>query len=311
MWLDETFNLKYPIIQGGMSQVATPEFAAAVSNAGALGSLGTGSLGADAVREWIHKTRELTDKPFSVNIMLMNPEAEAIAQVVAEEKVAAVTTGAGSPAAYVPMWQEAGVKVIPVVASLMMAQRMQRIGVDAVVAEGQEAGGHIGEQTSMTLWPLLARNLDIPVIAAGGIAHGEEALTAEVMGCEGMQIGTLFLATEECPIHQNYKDALVKARESKITTIGRISGVPCRCLKNRMTRQYLQEEKAGADVETLERFTVGALRRAVVDGDTKEGNVMLGLAAAAIDDILPLKERLDRLMAERDAAYERLVSRHA
>ena len=311
MWLDEKFGLKYPIIQGGMSRVATPEFAAAVSNAGALGTLGTGSLRADQVREWIHVTRELTDKPFAVNVMLMNPESKTIAQILVEEKVDVVTTGAGSPGAYVEAWHEAGISVIPVVSSLLMAQRMERLGIDAVIAEGQEAGGHIGEQTSMTLWPLLARNLSVPVIAAGGIAHGEEALTVEVMGCQGMQLGTLFLATEECPIHENYKQAVVNARESQITAIGRNGGVPCRVLKNRMTREYLRQEKEGADVETLELLTLGALGKAVKEGDTQYGSLMMGLAAAAIDDILPLKERLERLMQEKEEALSRFNGRQA
>lgn len=309
MWLAEKFGLRYPIIQGGMSRVATPEFAAAVSNAGALGTLGTGSLRADQVRDWIHRTRELTDKPFAVNVMLMNPESKAIAQILVEEKVDVVTTGAGSPGAYVEAWHSAGISVIPVVSSLLMAQRMERLGIDAVIAEGQEAGGHIGEQTSMTLWPLLARSLSVPVIAAGGIAHGEEALTVEVMGCQGMQLGTLFLATEECPIHENYKQAVINARESQITAIGRNGGVPCRVMKNRMTREYLRQEKEGADVETLELLTLGALGKAVTEGDTQYGSLMMGLTAAAIDDILPLAERLERLMEERDEALTRFKGR--
>ncbi len=301
MWLDETFGLKYPLIQGGMAQVATAEFAAAVSEAGALGVIGTGAMPAWAVEEAINRVRELTDRPFGVNIMLLNPEADAIAELLARERVPLVTTGAGSPGKYIPMWHEAGIRVIPVVASLGLAERMQRIEVDAVIAEGQEAGGHIGEATSMVLWPLLSSKLDIPVIAAGGLATGAQLLAAEILGAQGYQLGTLMLSAAECPIHENYRKALLEATDSRITVLGREQGMPSRVLKNRLARQYTARSRAGADKMELEEMMLGALRRAVKDGDVENGAVMLGQVAAQIDCIRPLAELLATLFEEKEA----------
>ena len=292
MWLDEHFGLKYPVLQGGMAYVATAEFAAAVSEAGALGQVGSGSMSAGMVRDAIRRVRELTDRPFGVNIMLMNPEAEEIARILAEEKVPLITTGAGSPGRYIAMWKEAGSTVIPVVSSLSLAERMVRQGADAVIAEGQEAGGHVGELTSMVLWPLIADHLDAPVIAAGGIAGARQVRAALALGAQGLQLGTLFLATEECPIHPVYKEALLKATDTQVSVMGRWGGIPCRVLKNKLYRDYLLKERQGAGKEELEAMLSGSLRHAVVDGDRNRGAFMMGLAAAQIHEVKPLVQLL-------------------
>lgn len=297
MWLSETFDLKYPVLQGGMAWVATAEFAAAVSEAGALGQIGSGSMTAEMVRSSIRRVRELTDRPFGVNLMLMNPEAEQIAQVLAEERVPLVTTGAGSPGKYIEQWKKAGSIVIPVVSSLSLAERMQRQGADAVIAEGQEAGGHIGEQTSMVLWPLIADNLSIPMIAAGGIATPRHIRAAIELGADGFQLGTLFLAAEECPIHPAYKEAVIKATDTQVSVMGRLGGVPCRVLKNRFCRDYIALEREGADKEALEEMLGGSLRQAVQEGDSSKGAFMMGLVAASIKEIKPLDQLLADLFA--------------
>lgn len=302
MWLQKTFDLKYPILQGGMAHVATAEFAAAVSNAGAMGQLGSGAMTATEVRQAIQKLKSLTDKPFGVNVMMMNPEVEEIARIVAEERVPLVTTGAGNPGSFIPMWKESGCKVIPVVSSLSLAIRMQRAGADAVIGEGQEAGGHIGEMTSLVLWPLLSQNLEIPVIAAGGIANGAQMLAAHLLGAEGFQIGTLFLVAEECPIHPHYKEAVINARDSQIGVIGRISGLPCRVLKNQLARQAVELEKNESDKMILEQRLAGSLRRAVYEGDKLEGGFMMGLSASLIHEVKPIREILEDLLEEAKAA---------
>ncbi|HHU07897.1 MAG TPA: enoyl-[acyl-carrier-protein] reductase FabK [Clostridiaceae bacterium] len=295
MWLDETFNLKYPILEGGMAYVGTADFAAAVSEAGALGQIGSGSMSAEMVRDAIHRVRELTDRPFGVNIMLMNPAADEIARILAEEEVPLITTGAGSPGKYISMWKDAGSTVIPVIPSLALAQRMERQGADAVIAEGQEAGGHIGEQTSMVLWPLVADKISIPMIAAGGIATPRQVKAAIELGAQGLQLGTLFLSAEECPIHPAYKEALLKATDTKITVMGRTGGVPCRVLKNRFARDYMAREREGADIDELERLLIGSLSSAVQNGDDESGAFMMGLAAAQITKIKPLSQLLEDL----------------
>ena len=297
MWLSETFDLKYPVLQGGMAWVATAEFAAAVSEAGALGQIGSGSMTAEMVRSSIRRVRELTDRPFGVNLMLMNPEAKQIAQVLAEERVPLVTTGAGSPGKYIEQWKKAGSIVIPVVSSLSLAERMQRQGADAGIAEGQEAGGHIGEQTSMVLWPLIADNLSIPMIAAGGIATPRHIRASIELGADGFQLGTLFLAAEECPIHPAYKEAVIKATDTQVSVMGRVGGVPCRVLKNRFCRDYIALEREGADKEALEEMLGGSLRQAVQEGDSSKGAFMMGLVAASIKEIKPLDQLLADLFA--------------
>ncbi len=302
MWLQKTFNLEYPVLQGGMAHISTAAFAAAVSNAGAMGQIGSGAMTASQVRDAICQARSLTDKPFGVNVMLMNPDVDEIAEIIAEERVPLVTTGAGNPGRFISMWKEAGCVVIPVVSSLSLAIRMQRTGADAVIAEGQEAGGHIGEMTSLVLWPLLSENLDIPVIAAGGLAKGSQLLAARLLGAEGFQIGTLFLATEECPIHEHYKDAVIQARDSQIGVIGRFNGLPCRVLKNSLARQAIELEKHESDKMILEQKLAGSLRRAVFDGDKVDGGFMMGLSASLINEIMPIRQRLEKLFEEMEAA---------
>lgn len=269
-------GVKYPIIQGGMAWVAEYHLAAAVSNAGGLGLIGAASAPAEWVREQIQKAKELTDKPFGVNIMLMSPYADEVAQIVAEERVKVVTTGAGNPEKYMKMWKEAGVKVIPVVASVALAKRMERSGADALVAEGCEAGGHIGESTTMVLVPQVVDAVSIPVIAAGGIADGRGIAAAFMLGAKGVQMGTHFVVTEESQVHDNYKERIIKARDIDSRVTGRTTGHPVRALRNEMTKQYIELENKGAGFEELEKLTLGGLRKAVIEGDVVHGSVMAG-----------------------------------
>ena len=293
--LDKLLHTEFPVIQGGMANIATGAFAAACSNAGALGLIAAGSLDAEAVRQEIHACRALTNKPFGVNIMLMSPHAADIARVVIEEHVPVVTTGAGSPARYIPAWKEAGITVIPVIAATVMAQRMARLGADAVVAEGTESGGHVGELTTMALVPQVCDAVDIPVIAAGGIADGRQMAAAFALGACGVQLGTCLLVSEECPIHMNYKQALLDARDSDTAVSGRIGGVPVRSLKNAMVIEYIEREKAGASREELERFALGSLRRAVLDGDIQTGSLMAGQVAGMLREIRPVRAILEEM----------------
>ena len=288
MKINELLNTKYPFIQGGMANIATGEFAAAVSNAGGLGLIGAGGMDADMLRDNIRKCKSLTDKPFGVNIMLMNPHADAMAQIVVEEGVKIVTTGAGNPGKYVEMWKNAGIIVIPVVASVALAKKMESLGVDALVAEGTEAGGHIGETTTMALVPQIVDAVSIPVVAAGGIADGRQLAAAFALGACGAQLGTCLLVSEECPIHQAYKEAIVKASDISTVVTGRIAGTPVRIIKNTMAREYIKMEKDGADKMELEKFTLGSLRRAVFEGDTKTGSLMAGQVAGQLNEIKPL-----------------------
>ena len=268
-------GIKYPIIQGGMAWVAEHHLAAAVSEAGGLGLIGAASAPAEWVREQIRAARKLTDKPFGVNIMLMSPYAADVAKVIVEEGVQVVTTGAGSPGKYMEMWKEAGVKVIPVVASVALAKRMERAGADAIVAEGCESGGHVGESTTMTLVPQVVDAVDIPVIAAGGIGDGRGIAATFMLGAKAVQMGTAFVVTEEAQVHQNYKDKILKASDIDTRVTGRTTGHPVRALRNEMTKKYLKMEQEGAPFEELELMTLGGLRKAVVDGDVKTGSVML------------------------------------
>ena len=306
--LHKLLGTEFPFIQGGMANIATGEFAAAVSNAGALGLVGAGGMNAEQVREHIRICKSLTDKPFGVNIMLMNPDAANIAKVVVEEGVKVVTTGAGSPNVYMPMWKEAGIRVFPVIAAALMAQRVEKAGADAVIAEGTESGGHVGEMTTMALVPQVVDAVKVPVIAAGGIASGRQLLAAEALGACGVQMGTCLLASEECPIHANYKQAVLDARDSDTIVTGRIGGTPVRILKNRMARAYVAHEKAGASKEELEQFTLGSLRKAVFDGDVNEGSLMAGQVAGMVHEIRPLRAIFEGLMAEYEAAKSALLS---
>ncbi len=293
-------GIEYPIIQGGMAWVAEYHLASAVSNAGGLGLIGAASAPAEWVREQIKKAKELTDKPFGVNIMLMSPYADEVAEIVAQEGVKVVTTGAGNPEKYMKMWKEAGVKVIPVVASVALAKRMERSGADAVVAEGCEAGGHIGESTTMVLVPQVADAVNIPVIAAGGIADGRGIAAAFMLGAKGVQMGTHFVVTDESQVHDNYKERIIKARDIDSRVTGRTTGHPVRALRNEMTKQYIELENKGASFEELEQLTLGGLRRAVVDGDVVNGSVMSGQIAGMVKERMSCKELIDKLVRETD-----------
>ena len=298
MKLNQILGTEFPIMQGGMAQVATGAFAAAVSNAGALGIIGTGAMNGEMMRKEIETAKSLTDKPFGVNLMMMNPDGEEMAQIIAEEKPSVVTTGAGNPGKYVKMWKEQGIKVIPVVSSVALAKRLEREGVDAIIAEGTESGGHIGELTTMVLLPQVADAVSVPVIGAGGIASGRQMKAAEILGAVGVQIGTVLLGSEECPIHANYKNALIKAKDRATVVTGRSVGVPVRVLKNGMTRDYLELEQSGAEKMELEKFTLGALRRAVHEGDVDRGSLMAGQDASYIKEIRPLRVILEEMMKE-------------
>ena len=298
MKLNQILGTEFPIMQGGMAQVATGAFAAAVSNAGALGIIGTGAMNGEMMRKEIETAKSLTDKPFGVNLMMMNPDVEEMAQIIAEEKPSVVTNGAGNPGKYVKMWKEQGIKVIPVVSSVSLAKRLEREGVDAIIAEGTESGGHIGELTTMVLLPQVADAVSVPVIGAGGIASGRQMKAAEILGAVGVQIGTVLLGSEECPIHANYKNALIKAKDRATVVTGRSVGVPVRVLKNGMTRDYLELEQSGAEKMELEKFTLGALRRAVHEGDVDRGSLMAGQDASYIKEIRPLRVILEEMMKE-------------
>ena len=291
----EILNIKYPIIQGGMAWVADSNLAAAVSNAGGFGIIGTGSATADIVKKEIDNCRRLTDKPFGVNIMLMSPNADEIIDLIIEEKPAGITTGAGNPAKYMDRLKEAGIKVIPVVPTVALAQRMEKLGADAVIAEGTEAGGHIGELTTMVLVPQVAEALSIPVIAAGGVADGRGIAASFALGAEGVQIGTRFICSEECNIHQNYKDAVLKAKDRDAVVTGRPTGHPVRTLKNKLAKKYLKMEKEGASPEELEKLGAGALRLAVVEGDKDGGSFMAGQSAAMVREIKPCKDIVEEI----------------
>lgn len=299
----DMLGIEYPIIQGGMAWVAEYHLAAAVSEAGGLGILGAGGAPAQWVREQIGKVRETTRNPFGVNLMLMNPEADAIARVIAEEKVKVGTTGAGNPGKYVAMWKEAGVKVIPVVASVAMARMMERAGADAVVAEGTESGGHIGAATTMTLVPQVADAVHIPVIAAGGIADGRGLAAAFMLGAEAVQMGTRFIVARESIVHENYKKKVIDARDIDSEVTGMSHGHPVRQLRNQMTREYLKREKAGASFEELEQLTLGALRKAVVEGDAESGTLMAGQIAGLVHKEQTCGEMIAEIMEQ---AEERL-----
>lgn len=297
MSIDKLLGIKYPIIQGAMARIADATLAAAVSNAGGLGIIAAGGLSKEELRFQIQKCKELTSHPFGVNIMLMAPNRDELAQVLVEEHVAVVTTGAGSPEPYVSMWKNAGIKVIPVVASVKHARKMESLGVDAIVAEGTEAGGHIGSTTTLCLVPQVVDAVTIPVIAAGGIASGRAMKAVEVLGAQGVQIGTLFLATLECPISDSYKKAIVNANDTDTVVTGLHVGAPVRTIKNKMTDAYLKLEREGADREELEKFTMGSLKKAV-DGDVDYGSLMSGQIAGMVSSVCSVKDVIETLMNE-------------
>lgn len=294
--ITELLGIEYPVIQGGMAWVADAQLAANVSKAGGIGFIGAANAPAEWVREQIHIARQITDKPFGVNVMLLSPHADEVAAVAAEEKVAAVTTGAGNPAKYMEMWKNSGIRVIPVVASVALARMMEKCGADAVVAEGMESGGHIGEQTTMSLVPQVVDAVFIPVIAAGGIGDGRGMAAAFMLGAQAVQIGTRFIVAKECNVHQAYKDRVIQARDIDSEVTGRSTGHPVRSLRNQMTRKYQALEKEGAGFEELELLTLGALRKAVVDGDVKNGTVMAGQIAGLIKKEQTCSEIIKELM---------------
>ncbi|ADD02544.1 enoyl-(acyl-carrier-protein) reductase II [Thermoanaerobacter mathranii subsp. mathranii str. A3] len=294
----EMLNIKYPIFQGGMAWVATAELAAAVSNAGGLGIIGAGNAPASFVREQIRKARELTDKPFGVNVMLLSPFVDEVMEVILEEKIDVITTGAGNPGKYIPRLKERGIKVIPVVPSVALAKRMEDIGVDAVIAEGTESGGHIGELTTLALVPQVVDAVKIPVIAAGGIADGRGLAAAFCLGASGVQIGTRFVCSTECTAHPRYKEYILKAKDRDAVVTGRSTGHPVRSLKNKLTREFEKLEQMGASKEQLEKLGEGKLRAAVVDGDVEYGSVMAGQIAGLINDIKPVKEIIEDIMKQ-------------
>ena len=306
--ITELLGIEYPIIQGGMAWVAEYNLAAAVSNAGGFGIIGAASAPHEIVREQIRKCKELTDKPFGVNVMLMNPNAEEVAKIVIEEGVKAVTTGAGNPAKYIPMWKEAGVKVMPVVASVAMAVMMERAGVDAIVAEGMESGGHIGQTTTMALLPQVVDAVNIPVIGAGGIADGRGFAAAIMLGAEAVQMGTAFLVAKENIVHENYRNKVIAAKDIDSVVTGTSTGHPVRGLRNHMTKEYLRLEKEGATIEELEQITLGALRRAVIDGDAKDGTVMAGQIAGLIKKEATCKEIITSIYNEGVALLNRGIN---
>lgn len=297
--ITELLGCQYPLIQGGMAWIAEHTLAAAVSNAGGIGLIAGGSAPIDYLREQIHLCKEKTDKPFGVNIMLMSPNADDLAQLCIDEKVAVVTTGAGNPSKFIPAWKEAGIKVIPVIPSVALAKRMERAGADAVVAEGTESGGHIGENTTMCLVPQVVDALEIPVIAAGGIADGRGVAASFMLGAEGVQIGTRFLASEECQIHPTFKELIVKAKDTDSVVTGRYTGHPCRNIKTKFSKKLAMGEKDGSlTPDQFEEVTLGSLRKAVQDGNLEEGSFLCGAIAGMINDIKPCDAIVKELMEQ-------------
>ena len=304
--IHQLLNIKYPIIQGAMANIATAKFAACVSNAGGLGIIGTGGMSVEEARNAIRECKELTNHPFGVNVMMKNPNTKEMMEMIAAEHVAVVTTGAGNPGVYMQLLKESGAKVIPVVPSVALAIRMERAGADALIVEGGEAGGHVGEQTTMALIPQVVDAVHIPVIGAGGIADGRGLNAALALGAQGVQLGTCLLVSEECPIHENYKQAVLKAKDTDTVVTGRSKGVPVRIYKNQMSKEYIALENQGAGDEELEKLTLGALRRAVFDGDIQRGSVMMGQIAGLCKEIKPVKAILDGMMIQSKKENEEL-----
>ena len=297
--ITELLNIKYPIIQGGMAWIADASLAVGVSEAGGLGII-SGVGPTEVVRAQIRKAKELTDKPFGVNVMLMQDNADEIAHLVCDEKVPVVTTGAGSPGKYIEMWKSHGIKVIPVVPSVAIAKRMEKFGADAVIAEGMESGGHIGQTTTMSLVPQVVDAVNIPVIAAGGIGDGRGIAASFMLGAVGVQMGTRFLVSNECNVHKNYKEKVLKAKDIETEVTGTSTSHPVRVLRNKLTREYIKIEKSNPNSEKLESLTKGALRKAVIEGDTENGSVMAGQIAGLVKKEQSCKEIIEELMTEFD-----------
>lgn len=306
MRINEMLGIKYPIIQGAMTLITDGKFASTVSNAGGLGIIASGEWDKNRVREEIHIARSLTDKPFGVNLYMMSPYVEDIVDLIIEEKIPVVTTGAHSPEKYIKRFKEAGCKVFPVVASVTMAKRIERFGIDGVIAEGMESGGHVGEATTMSLLPQMVKVLKVPIIAAGGIASGSQMTAALAMGASGIQIGTILLASEECDVHENYKKAILKAHDNDTTVILKNTGAPVRVLKNRLARKYLEMERNNSIDEEALKDSFDALFRGIFQGDLENGSMPLGQIAGLIDEIKPVKEILDDIIRESVIAYDSL-----
>ena len=298
--ISQILNIKYPIIQGGMANIADASLAQAVSNAGGLGLIAGGNAPKEYIREEIRKAKQMTDKPFGVNIMLLSPNADDLAELIIEEGVKVVTTGAGNPGKYMAKWKENGIKVIPVVASVALAKRMEKAGADAVVVEGCEAGGHIGEMTTMTLVPQVADNVSIPVIAAGGVGDGRGIAAAFMLGASGVQVGTRFLVADECTIHENYKNKVLNAKDIDSVVTGRSTGHPVRCLRNKLTREYKRLDKENISLEEYEKLGIGALRRAAREGDVDMGTVMAGQIAGLISKRQSAGEIIEEMFQQAD-----------
>lgn len=303
--ITELLGIKYPIFQGGMAWIAESTLAAAVSNAGGAGIIAGGSAPVEYIREQIHRAKELTDKPFGINIMLMSPNADDLAQLVIDEKIPFITTGAGNPGKYMEKWLEAGIKVIPVVPSVALAKRMERSGAAAVIAEGTESGGHIGENTTMCLVPQVVDAVNIPVIAAGGIADGRGIAASFMLGAEGVQVGTRFLACEECQIHPTYKELVIGAKDTDSIVTGRMTGHPCRNVKTKFAKKLQSFEKDGGTPEEFEKITVGSLRKAVQDGNLEEGSFLCGAIAGMINEIKPAKDIIEEMFEQAEKLLER------
>ncbi|SKA92248.1 enoyl-[acyl-carrier protein] reductase II [Caloramator quimbayensis] len=304
--VNELLNIEYPIFQGGMAWVSTYELAGAVSNAGGLGIIAAGGAEGEYVRNQIRKIKEITNKPFGVNVMLMSPYVDDVMKVILEEKVPVITTGAGNPGKYIKSLKENGTKIFPVVPSVALAKRMEKEGVDGVIAEGTESGGHIGELTTFCLVPQVVDAVNIPVIAAGGIGDGRGMLAAFALGAEGVQIGTRFVCSTECIVHENYKNAIIEAKDRDAVATGRKTGHPVRCLKNKLTREFEKLEDSNASKEEIEKLGAGALRKAAVLGDIEYGSVMAGQISGLINDIKPCNDIINGLIKEYNENFAKL-----
>ncbi len=297
-------SIEYPIIQGGMAWVSTAELAAAVSNSGGLGIIAAGNAPAQVISEEISKIKKLTDKPYGINVMLLSPYVDEIMDLVLREKVPVVTTGAGNPGKYIRVLKEINTKIIPVVPSVALAKRVEKAGVDAIIVEGTEAGGHIGELTTMALVPQVVDAVDIPVIAAGGIADGRGMMAAFALGAEGVQIGTRFICSNECKTHEDYKQSVLKAKDRDTVVTGRSTGHPVRVIKNKFSKEFQKLEKSTAEIEVLEKLGAGKLRMSVVDGDVDNGSVMAGQIAGLVKDIKSCKEIIEEMVKQASEVYE-------
>lgn len=306
--LCDLLNVEYPVLQGGMAWIGTAELASAVSEAGGLGIIGAGHMPPDLFRNEIHKLKERTSKPFGCNIMLMSPFVKEVMEVVIDEKVPVITTGAGNPSSYIPRLKEIGTKVIPVVASVSLAKRLARGGIDALIAEGTESGGHVGNITTMSLLPQVVDAVDIPVIAAGGIADGRGMAAAFALGAKGVQMGTRFVLSEECIAHENYKNIVLKAKDRSTVMTGLTTGHPVRIIENQLARKYEELEFKGTSKEELEKLGAGTLRMAAIDGDVKNGSVMIGQISGMLHDIKPCKQIITDIMTETETVIKNMQS---